>query len=1526
MEYRLPKTLYIAIDKYNYQAISTYLKQLAPDNYRKTCNLIIDYVSKGRKKGDFFWELASLATSINLSLSNALLLRSNIKGINLFKKQYKKKFAAIFRLYCQKDNNINDIIMLMKCYSKLFDESFLNDILSVSVRLYKPNQFLLAIGITGITQKEAIEYLKNIRTLCSYFTLAYIVLDPEYNKKKNWKLLSKSEVFNIAKDLREENTRESKFTAEVMVDAFNHDYDNEAEGYVYEKRYGKYCSVFKDRYGFTGPMNVLEPSKQQRKKEQPIVKISPFTKKDFNYSEDFSISPINGIVTTILIFKNNKIALTDAFMGYAGGILYPSNVLYNERPLPIEDACTFISLYQQSGQNVGVNILRSLTINNRQYAVVSINIEAPYSKLEENDFVALKNKETYPIKVVSKTPNFVEIRIPTTKIKGFIRLKDFYGLSKDNTIDTYESKLVEKPSYINQPLIFENPLPKKLFVDKEEEKHNDFRYANLFKPMELENMRGQDKVLIDIMLSEYPTFGMSSDNSVVEQKIICRNTKEEYNNPNVQKLLKDNFWVSPRTLGANNVLFLFNQDSMIIKIIEDNNEFYLDLIADARQDLEAINILEKNKLTQLKISGANLAILNLYDSMPSDYNADGVFTYINRLNEYYKIKYDLGQKVIASKNAHASDFYNQSQYLNFQIYKERERTKFVKSYSPDKLKITSGESQGDSVALIIDMPEEDFVKLQGGNDEQDSLLNEIRVNTLDSEGKIKDHCVLKIDVNDNYVLHLLGEHKNAAEYISTGITLQGDANTKHLYVQRNAINDFVKKDQDSLYVDLLGADIKAPDISKVKDIEFYNSSLNDVEEGNSQPIAVKKAISLDYKGILLIQGPPGTGKTTTIVEIIRQLVNQKRKVLVCSQSHAAVGNIYDKLKQHCDNILRVDEHEEDDLTIDTRKFNSKDYEQFLRNNLVLFKRLKDSAYEKLTEEAYSDLTKGFYYSTPVIQEQYIKLHNLLIQYHNSHTNFTFERVSNLLEYLANEAKKISGTMLQTQVYQSKDVILGTCVGVGMNPVLKDGAIHFDTVIIDEAAKANLAESIVPMRMGDRYVLVGDDNQLPPYVDRSEIQEMLDDEKFSDNKKGVTVNEMVASQNKSLFEYFHNHKNFPQECLVTLNYQYRMNPAIGDFISNLFYEGKIHNGKGTEEQELFLPGFDNPVTVIDTSNAKGNEEERIGMSVRNKKEAEYICKDILPSIKSEFVNNPDLTLGIISPYASQCDYMRSLISERQLRNCVHTIDSIQGMEFDVVIFSFVRSFNEHSGKKVGFVDDMKRLNVSLSRAKKKLIVIGNMRTLTKPSAHYDDVSGRVKPIDVFKKLSEMPTKVSLVKTSIQKFLESGIKPNEIIENCSWNYSDKSDNIIKITFEYNNNKYTFNLKVRPLFFVDNKQGTSISLKYMGLGKDSKPYFGFKDAEDDLMYTKNEHQNLVDYNNFIRSHRIRSKVRGRITDSIDSYNYKTRYFVVVDGYECSFTFGTEKKFEIGSFHTFTYRTFDNKNKFIGLTYSEEDDYDEQ
>lgn len=174
----------------------------------------------------------------------------------------------------------------------------------------------------------------------------------------------------------------------------------------------------------------------------------------------------------------------------------------------------------------------------------------------------------------------------------------------------------------------------------------------------------------------------------------------------------------------------------------------------------------------------------------------------------------------------------------------------------------------------------------------DSLIGETEEDTgalhvaiVDENGEEQLTGVLDTEGED-FVLRFDRDHIDLTEFLHSGIRLQKRANIKHIQIQMNAIEDFIKRDSLKIYQDLINNRLETPDMEKADGIEFHNPLFRSSAGDNTQSEAVRKA--LGNKNVLLIQGPPGTGKTTIIVEIIEQLVSKGKKVLVCSQAHAAV--------------------------------------------------------------------------------------------------------------------------------------------------------------------------------------------------------------------------------------------------------------------------------------------------------------------------------------------------------------------------------------------------------------------------------------------------------------------------------------------------------------------------------------------------------------------------------------------------------------------------------------------------------------
>ncbi len=1559
MSYRVEQLGQLMRNK-NFTGVYRQIKKLNEKELAEARKYIAAYFDKNSYiKADEFWHFAAIITSANWELFRDTIVENRARYKLRSKPSISNRtyFKDVLKAFVDNDKDILDIHKIISKYRELMDKGCLHILNKRTHEFIWPDAYdIIRVG-AELSFSEYKKILLRDKTICSLFEFASSLINGEFKGRDgNYNKLSFSRIREHAKELGD--SLEERMTKDTLMVYCNHDMESEACDLLCKGDFKGYKSYFYKSY------------RKKNVNDKQIDAPNPSNQNVAdNHIYDLNTVTIKGISLKIVAYKEGRMALTEPFENFKGGILYPQNVTLRKQALPYDSACQEMRIIFESEQKVGFVVLDTINKDNDIYAVVGLDFEQLVGKIDLELFKGLRSDGIYPIEVISSGQNFKKVRIQTTNLHGYLSNDDYRKYITDKE-ENMAAPVAVMPEHENFPILFGSAPKHHIIINREAESLLRKRYKNLFNNLELRYIKPEDKSLIDLMLTDYPTFGLDAKRMDVieEQNILCKfedsSLDASERKRDLQELLDNsNFWVTPKTFHGTDYLIVFNQNSIVLEIEVRDYSFYLKNLYDAKVDSTGQKIIDNAKYTHLKIRGSRIRIFGTYDTIPTDYNAKWTYTYISRLDYYFEIKDKLQTRVETSLEDTAKDFKNQALYLKYQIDKEIEKRNISLYFSPERLRTVSGDWQDEAVSLKVDMSSTEYIQLMGYSEEEESLEDEISVNTI-VDDRIKDHCRLTISVDGEYILKFLGSHKNCAEYMKTGVTLQGDANVEHLKLQSYAIKDFTR--EDTLFRDLIGDSISIPNWHKYDNLKFFNKQFEKVEEGNNQPEAVKKALALDKKGVLLIQGPPGTGKTTTIVEIVRQLINQRRKVLVCSQSHAAVGNIYDKLSPYCDNILRVDSDEHN--SSQARYFNSEDYKSFLENNITLLSRLRNKDEdEPIDDKLYSD----FYYSDATIHKQYKHLHHLLATYYKDNKDLDTPTLESVLTYLEDEAKNISGSMLETQIYQSKDVILGTCIGLGMNRILKNDTVHFDTVIIDEAAKANLAETIVPMRMGDRFILVGDDNQLPPYVDQGEIEEMVKSKRYNP-ESNISTAEMINSQNKSLFEYLHYHRDplFPEECLVTLNYQYRMNPEIGDFISSLFYDSKIHNGEGTEKQDVFVQGFPNPVTIIDTSGQRDNHESSISgsKSHRNICEARFICDEVLPKLSPVMLADNSISVGIISPYASQCEYIRSLIRDQKLRNAVHTIDSIQGMEFDIVVFSFVRSFRPGSKAKVGFVDDMKRLNVSLSRAKKKLIVIGDMRTLTNPEAHYEIDADGIKPLDVFRRLANLPTKISLSKTNIEHFLSSGIEVEEILPQCSWNYGPQRSTI-SISFEYKERRYSFMMKVTAAFKIDKKTSDKIDVKYKGLGRDSKPYFGFASVEDEALYGYfNLHAICIDSKNFptvtfkyndvifdvdmfekrgVKSNLIKGVsyyIKREKTDEVDidvekqfmsiTTKYKKGdllegvvtdhkemrdhylYYVNVEGYPCGCF--TNCELEEGSTHIFSFKEAKNDNKHVTLNYN--------
>ncbi|WP_293139979.1 AAA domain-containing protein [Okeania sp. SIO3I5] len=275
-----------------------------------------------------------------------------------------------------------------------------------------------------------------------------------------------------------------------------------------------------------------------------------------------------------------------------------------------------------------------------------------------------------------------------------------------------------------------------------------------------------------------------------------------------------------------------------------------------------------------------------------------------------------------------------------------------------------------------------------------------------------------------------------------------------------------------------------------------------------------------------------------------------------------------------------------------------------------------------------------------------------------------------------------------------NVVGATCLGVARFKYR-----NFDWVIIDEAARSTALESFVPMSKGKKIILVGDNQQLPPIIDK-EVQQKAWNEQQIEQR----ILEM------SLFEYLY--EKLPDNNKITLTNQYRMHPNIGDLVSELFYESEVKSEfVNLEKKQHSLTEFKSSIYWISTSDVSPEEsqEKRAGKSFSNLYEAKVI-KGVLAKIQKNCEsNNLSKEVGVISAYRSQIGILESTIAPKNkqlwknIDILIHTVDAFQGGEKDIIIYDLVRS---NSQKELGFNSDYRRLNVALSRARQLLIIVGN----------------------------------------------------------------------------------------------------------------------------------------------------------------------------------------------------------------------------
>lgn len=440
---------------------------------------------------------------------------------------------------------------------------------------------------------------------------------------------------------------------------------------------------------------------------------------------------------------------------------------------------------------------------------------------------------------------------------------------------------------------------------------------------------------------------------------------------------------------------------------------------------------------------------------------------------------------------------------------------------------------------------------------------------------------------------------------------------------------------------------------------------NDLNE--NQSISVSQ--SFNNNGFYSIQGPPGTGKTYTAAHLIKCIVDHGKKVLITADSNAAVDNLI----RHCisqgldplrvGNPIRVNQDLKS-YTLDYRVYQHILYGEVesLQDEMETVRALQG----ELDKPKMKDM-RGFSY-TELIQ---------LVERNQSARGISKQSLKDMKPYLKLQKKldtmyaKIQKLrdQIQSDLLYSHSIIASTNATSGCD-LLVD--MHFDWVVIDEAAQASIPSSLIPILKANRFVLVGDHFQLPPVVINQEAKELGLDQSLMD---------FLAEK----YPYF----------LSRLSVQYRMHQEINDLVSNMFYNEELVPDQSVANRRVLDGNIISVVPVI------GQEKmQKDSKSYYNDVEIDEVRNQINNLIKRKIEKSQ---IAVISPYKAQAKKLQRIFPDIE----IDTVDAFQGREKDVVILSFVRSNNRQT---IGFLKDFRRLNVSISRAKSKLILVGNIGLL------------------------------------------------------------------------------------------------------------------------------------------------------------------------------------------------------------------------
>lgn len=439
-------------------------------------------------------------------------------------------------------------------------------------------------------------------------------------------------------------------------------------------------------------------------------------------------------------------------------------------------------------------------------------------------------------------------------------------------------------------------------------------------------------------------------------------------------------------------------------------------------------------------------------------------------------------------------------------------------------------------------------------------------------------------------------------------------------------------------------------VGATPELSFFDAELNPPQRAAVQ-------LTLAAEELALIHGPPGTGKTRTLVEVIRQCVSRGERVLVSAASNVAVDNLAERLGAEGVPVVRLGHPARVAPEVERRSL--------------------DALVE--ASDAYK-LAKRWTAEADQIRRTADKRHARGALSYRERRGMR-EEANRLLR----DAKKLLASAQDLVLTQVK-VVCATCAGADTQLLSRFG---FDRVVIDEATQAPDPLALIALLKAPKAVLAGDPRQLPP-----------------------TVIDVQAAREGLATTWFERLAARQPELVAMLRVQHRMNESLMRFPSESMYEGKLEAAPEVVHHDLsdlgvrpdpLRPG---PLVFLDTA-GRGWDEERAAddPSTRNPGQAERVAAELRRLLRRGLAPSQ---AAVITPYDAQARLLRALLAEERARGLeIGTVDGFQGREKEAIVVDLVRS---NPDRELGFLADIRRMNVALTRAKRFLLVVGDSATL------------------------------------------------------------------------------------------------------------------------------------------------------------------------------------------------------------------------